>query len=62
MLHKNAMTDLAGALEKSLGAGPLNVKHHGPLPMLDLALGEVLGFPFQQAYIPSRWKCPAGSA
>ena len=48
MLHKNAMTDPAGTLEKALERDPLYAKHHGPLTMLDLAVGEVLGYPFQQ--------------
>ncbi len=39
------MTDLAGTLEKALERHPLNVKHDRPLPLLDLTLGEVPGYP-----------------
>ncbi len=39
------MTDLAGTLEKALERHLLSGKHVHPLPLLDLTLCEVLGFP-----------------
>ncbi len=53
------MTDLVGTLKKALERNLLNVEHIRPLPLLDLTLGEVLGYPFNsnKTRIPRRWKC-----
>jgi hypothetical protein len=55
------MTDSAGTLEKALERNLFNVRHKRPLPLLDLALGEVLGYPchFNKTRIPRR-RLPAG--
>jgi hypothetical protein len=39
------MTDPAGTLEKALERNLLNAKHGCSLPLLDLTLGELLGYP-----------------
>ena len=53
------MTDPAETLEKALERNLLNVEHDRQLTILDLTLGEVLGylFNFNKSRIPRRWKC-----
>ena len=53
------MTDPAGTLEKALERNLLNVKHDRSLPLLDLTLGEVRGYPYNlnKTRIPRRRKC-----
>jgi hypothetical protein len=54
-----APVDPSGTLEKALERNLSKVKHHRPLPLLDLTLGEVLNDPSHsnKARIPRRWKC-----
>ncbi len=56
---KIVVTDPAGTLEKALERNLLNVKHDRSLPLLNLTLGEVLGYPSNsnKTRIPRRWKC-----
>ena len=73
MLQKLTMTDPAGTLgalagsrriaaghfPKALERNLLKVEHDRPLPLLDLTLGEVHGYPsnLNETRIPRRWKC-----
>jgi hypothetical protein len=59
MLKKSVIADPAGTLEKALERNLFNVRHNRSLPLLDLTLGGVLGYPchFNKTSIPRRRKC-----
>ena len=54
-----AMTDSTGTLEKALERNLLKAKHDRSIALLDLTLGELLGYPFNfnETRIPRRRKC-----
>jgi len=58
------MTDSTGTLEKALERNLLKAKHDRSIALLDLTLGELLGYPFNfnETRIPRRRKCFRGSA
>ncbi len=59
MCKKIGVTDPPGTLEKASERNLLNAKHDRPLPLLDLILGKVLGYPSNsnKTRVPRCWKC-----